>query len=481
MIFIRSKKHFNISKLGLLYIPLLFLAISFKPEIPPNVVLVYFDDMGYGDISVTGAIDYQTPNFDKLAHEGVFFSQFYSPQAVCSASRAGLLTGCYPNRIGFSGALDHTAKIGLNPEETTIAEALKTKGYATAAIGKWHLGHLDQFLPTRHGFDQFFGIPYSHDMGPGHPSSKNYYPELPLYENEKIIERNPDFSQFTKTFTQKALDFIKANKRKPFFLYLAHPMPHVPLAASEAFIGKSKHGLYGDVIMELDWSIGQIRDFLQKNNLSENTLLIVTSDNGPWFNYGNHAGSAGGLREGKGTTFDGGQKVPAMMAWKGSLPEGKILNGLASGIDILPTICEATGAHLPDRQIDGISLLSYLKGKTESPREMFLYYYRKNSLEAIRFQNWKLVFDHPGRTYEGFEPGKDGQPGKVNENFSHKSGLYDLRRDPGERYDVSAYFPEIIEKLNSLADQARVELGDDLKNTKGKNNREIGKTKESNK
>jgi len=474
--FINQNKFFKINKAGIWYIPLMLLALSFKPQRSPNVVLVYFDDMGYGDIAISGAIDYQTPNFDQMANEGLYFSQFYSPQAVCSASRAGLLTGCYPNRIGFSGALDHTAKIGLNPEETTIAEALKTKGYATAAIGKWHLGHQKEFLPTRHGFDQFFGIPYSHDMWPGHPTTKNYYPELPLYQNEEIIERNPDFGQFTKLFTERALDFIKTNKRKPFFLYLAHPMPHVPLAASESFKGKSKQGLYGDVIMELDWSIGLIRKYLKENGLSENTLVIVNSDNGPWLNYGNHAGSAGGLREGKGTTFDGGQKVPALMAWKGTLPEGKILNGLSSGIDILPTICEATGAQLPARQIDGISLLSYLKGLTDSPREMFLYYYRKNNLEAIRYRNWKLVFDHPGRTYEGFEPGRYGQPGTVNENYNHKSGLFDLRRDPGERYDVSKYFPEVIEKLNELADKARLELGDDLKNIKGTGNRDIGKT-----
>ena len=462
-------------------LPILFFSFILKDKAvsKPNVVLVYLDDMGFGDLSRNGAQGYQTPNFDKMAHDGIYFSQFYSPQAVCTASRAGLLTGCYPNRLGFSGALDHTAKIGLNSEEETIAELLKAEGYSTAAFGKWHLGHLSEFLPTKHGFDEFYGIPYSHDMWPNHPVTKNYYPELPLIEGEKTIQTNPDQSQFTTSFTEKTIDFIKRKKDKPFFVYLAHPMPHVPLAVSDKFKGKSKQGLYGDVMMELDWSIGQVRETLIKLKLDENTLLIVTSDNGPWLNYGNHAGSAGGLREGKGTSFEGGQRVPCLMTWKGKIPAGMIANNLSAGLDILPTIVEATGAKMPKRRIDGVSLLSVLSGNTMvNPRTTFLYYYRRNNLEAVRDENWKLVFPHPGRTYEGFSAGKDGMPGSANENFTFEGGLYDLRRDPGERYNVIADNPEVVKRLTNLAEEARQDLGDDLTKSEGNNRRTIGKIKE---
>lgn len=450
-----------------------------KSTAKPNVILVYMDDMGFGDITRNGAQGYQTPNFDKLAHDGIYFSQFYSPQAVCTASRAGLLTGCYPNRLGFSGALDHTAKIGLNTEEETIAELLKAEGYSTAAYGKWHLGHLPDFLPTKHGFDEFYGIPYSHDMWPNHPVTKNYYPKLPLIEGDKTIQTNPDQTQFTTDFTEKTIDFIKRKKDKPFFVYLAHPMPHVPLAVSDKFKGKSKQGLYGDVMMELDWSIGQIRETLKKLKLEENTLLIVTSDNGPWLNYGNHAGSAGGLREGKGTSFDGGQRVPCMMAWKGKIPAGLVANNLSAALDILPTIVEATGAKMPKRRIDGVSILDVLKGNTtDNPRTSFLYYYKKNNLEALRDENWKLVFPHPGRTYEGFSAGKDGMPGGANENFAFQGGLYDLRRDPGERYNVMNDNPDVVQRLMLIANEARQDIGDDLTKSEGKNRRTIGKIKE---
>jgi arylsulfatase len=462
-------------------LPILFFSfiLKDKPALKPNVILVYMDDMGFGDITRNGAQGYQTPNFDKLARDGIYFSQFYTPQAVCTASRAGLLTGCYPNRLGFSGALDHTAKTGLNTEEETIAELLKAEGYSTAAYGKWHLGHLPDFLPTKHGFDEFYGIPYSHDMWPKHPVTKNYYPELPLIEGEKTIQTNPDQSQFTTSFTEKTIDFIKRKKDKPFFVYLAHPMPHVPLAVSDKFKGKSKQGLYGDVMMELDWSIGQIRETLKKLKLEENTLVIVTSDNGPWLNYGNHAGSAGGLREGKGTSFEGGQRVPCLMTWKGKIPAGLVANNLCAALDILPTIVEATAAKMPNRRIDGVSVLEVLKGNTAvNPRISFLYYYRKNNLEAVRDENWKLVFPHPGRTYEGFAAGKDGMPGGANENYAFEGGLYDLRRDPGERYNVMNDNPEVVKRLTQIADEARQDIGDDLTKSEGKNRRTIGKIKE---
>jgi len=447
-----------------------------KPQQPVNVVLIYLDDMGYGDLTLTGAVGYNTPNIDRLANEGIFFTHYYSPQAVSSASRAGLLTGCYPNRIGFSGALNHTGKTGINASEETIAEVLKKKDYVCGAFGKWHLGFQTQFLPTHNGFDEFYGIPYSHDMWDQNPTNKNFYPPLPLLEGDQVIATNPDNTQFTTQFTEKTIDFIRRNSKKPFFVYLAHPLPHVPLAVSDKFKGKSKQGLYGDVMMEIDWSIGQILQTLAELKLDENTLVIFTSDNGPWLNYGNHAGSSGSLREGKGTTYEGGQRVPCLMRWKGTIPAGTVCNKLVSGIDILPTLAAIANAPLPDKQIDGVNILPLMEGdNTANPRTSFYYYYRKNSLEAVSNGDWKLVFTHPGRTYEGFKPGADGNSGQVNDNFNFEGGLYDLRRDPGERYNVKVFYPEIVIELEKLAQQAREDLGDDITGNQGKNRREPGR------
>ena len=329
------------------------------------MVLIFTDDQGYGDTGAYGAFDFETPNLDKLAHEGVRFTHFYSAQAVCSASRAGLLTGCYPNRIGVSGAYFPQSKVGINPMEVTIAELLKQKDYATAIYGKWHLGHLEPFLPLQHGFDEYYGIPYSNDMWPvtyeGKPTEPGHwkhdrYPPLPLIEgNEQVatVDDLGDQDNLTTRYTEKAVDFIRRNKDKPFFLYLPHSMPHVPLGVSEKFRGKSRQGMYGDVIMEIDWSVGQIVKTLEEFNLTDNTIVIFTSDNGPWLNYGNHAGSTGGLREGKGTSFEGGQRVPAIIKWPGVAPEGEVIDRMASTIDILPTLAEITGTKLPDHKIDG--------------------------------------------------------------------------------------------------------------------------------
>lgn len=447
-----------------------------KIKTPPNIILFYLDDMGYGDLTITGSTDYNTPNIDNLANNGMFFTHFYSPQAVSSASRAGLLTGCYPNRVGITGALSHRSSIGISSDEKTIAGVLKKKGYATAIFGKWHLGFQDQFLPTNHGFDEFYGIPYSHDMWPLHPTGS--YPNLPLYENTKIInpELTPeDVAQFTMTFTDKAINFIKRNKDNPFFVYLPNPLPHVPLYVSSKFKGKSKQGMYGDVMMEIDWGVGQIMETLEKEGLDKNTLVIFTSDNGPWINYGNHAGSTGGLREGKGTSFEGGQRVPCLMMWKGVIPEGIVCNNLTSAIDILPTLAAVSHTSLPKNKIDGVNILPLLKGDFEAnPRETFYYYYRENSLEAIRHGSWKLVFPHPGRSYQEHQPGNDGKPGIVSANHLFEGGLYNLRRDPGELYDVSESNPEIVELLNQLAEEAREDLGDDLTGRTGRNRREPG-------
>ncbi len=459
-----------------------------KPQ-TPNVVLIFMDDLGYGDLSCYGALQYKTPNLDRLASQGVRFTNFVSAQAVCSASRAGILTGCYPNRVGISGALMPDAKIGLNPDEETIPEVLKKRNYKTAAVGKWHLGHLREFLPLQQGFDEYLGLPYSNDMWPvnydGKPAMadkndrKFNYPPLPLIDgNEKVreIKTLDDQSELTTLYTERAVRFISQHKKEPFFLYMAHSMPHVPLAVSSKFKGKSQQGMYGDVLMEIDWSVGEILKTLEKNGLDKNTLVIFTSDNGPWLNFGNHAGSTGGLREGKGASFEGGQRVPCLMKWPGHIASGTVCNKLASTIDILPTLAAITQAPLPEKKIDGVNILPLMLGdENANPRETFLYYYRKNSLEAVRKGDWKLVFAHPGRTYIGFKPGADGFPGSVNENFQHEEGLYDLRRDAGERYDVKEYYPEVIAELKKIAEDARQDLGDDIQKAEGKNRREPGR------
>jgi arylsulfatase A-like enzyme len=462
-----------------------------KPEYDitqPNIVLILTDDLGYGDIGVFGATGFQTPHLDRMASEGMRFNDFLVSHAVCSASRAALLTGSYANRVGITGALNPHAMIGLNPEEETMADILNKEGYSTIAIGKWHLGHHPEFLPTNHGFDEYLGIPYSNDMWPltydnvrATPETharKASFPELPLIHNtEKVGEFTTieEQDQITTLLTDKATQFIRDNRDHPFFLYLAHPMPHVPLAVSDKFKGKSEQGLYGDVIMEIDWSVGEIVRTLEELNISENTLLIFTSDNGPWLNFGDHAGSSGGLREGKGTSWEGGQRVPALMKWPAVIPPGTVCAQLASTIDLLPTFTEITGSALPVKRIDGVSILPLLKGDMgSSPRESFWYYYRQNSLEAVRWHNWKLVFAHPGRSYEDFEPGKDGMPGEINSNYLFEAGLYDLRRDPGERYNLIEYYPEIVDKLERIADEARSDLGDDLTGSPGQNLRQPG-------
>jgi arylsulfatase A-like enzyme len=452
-----------------------------KPEPKtPNIVLFFLDDLGYGDLSVNGALGYKTPNLDRMAAEGTRFTNFLAAQAVCSASRAALLTGCYPNRVGISGALGPQANVGLHPDEETIAEVVKKKGYATGIFGKWHLGSGKEFLPLQQGFDEFYGVPYSHDMWPLHPwQERAKYP--PLYwidgnERGNEIKDLEDASEITTTVTNKAVEFIKKNKKKPFFLYVPHPLPHVPLAVSSKFKGKSGRGVFGDVLMELDWSVGTILEELKKQGLDKNTLVIFTSDNGPWINYGDHAGSSGGFREGKGSSFEGGHRVPALARWPGVVPAGRVTNQLLSTIDILPTIAKLVGAALPDRKIDGIEFVDLLKGDdTKANRQEFLYYYRKNSLEAVRKNNWKLVFAHPGRTYDGSLPGKNGQPGSAPEDRFFPKALYNLERDPGEKYDVLEQNPEVVAELEKIAEAAREELGDELQNRVGKNQRPVGR------
>jgi len=453
--------------------------IAQQKNTSPNIILIYMDDMGYGDLSCYGAVDIQTPVLDKMAAEGMRFTNFLTTQAVCSASRASLLTGCYANRVGISGALWPKAGVGLSPDETTIAELLKQKNYATAAFGKWHLGDVKGYLPKSHGFDEYYGIPYSNDMWPvwydGTPAkqgtNKSGYPPLPLIEGDERVSTITTLdqqAQLTASLTDKTISFVEKNKNHPFFVYLAHPMPHVPINASPAFKGKSKQGLYGDVIQEIDANVGRIIQKIEELKLDKKTLIIFTSDNGPWFNFGNHAGNTGGFREGKGTSFEGGHRVPCIMYWKGVIPAGKVMNQLASTIDVLPTIAAMTNTQLPERKIDGVNLLPLLQGDlTQTPRSEFYYYYRKNSLEAVRKDNWKLVFEHPSRSYLNQVPGKNGFPGPSPEDVMMPKALYDLRRDPGERYDVQKEFPEIVKMLETIAEKARQELGDDLQKRSG--------------
>lgn len=450
----------------------------------PNIILIYMDDLGFGDLSCNGALGHTTPAIDKLAARGMRFTNFLTAQAVCSASRAALLTGCYPNRVGVSGAYFPGSKVGLSSEEVTIAELLKQKNYKTSAVGKWHLGDHPSFMPLNQGFDSYFGLPYSNDMWPVHydgsPSAnwKKSIPTLPLILNKDtfaLINTLQQQGDLTKQYTERAVSFIESNKKEPFFLYLAHSMPHVPIAVSNRFENHTGKGLFADLMAEIDWSIDSIVKTLDRLRLTKNTIIIFTSDNGPWLNYGNHAGSAGGFREGKGTTFEGGHRVPALICWPAVIPPGTVCNQLASNIDIFPTLADIVKVALPSTTLDGLSFLPFLQGNINNPiRREFLYYYRKNSLEAVRYDQWKLVFKHPGRTYTQHLPGNDGFPGNAPEDFSFPLALYNLSRDPSESYDVQEAHPDIMEKLVRLANKARADLGDDLTGVNGNGRRTVG-------
>ena len=440
----------------------------------PNVILILMDDMGYGDLGCYGGFPYKTPNINRLAANGMRFTNFYSAQAVCSASRAAFLTGCYPNRIGVNGAFSPSSGIALNPEEETIARLLKNDGYKTAMFGKWHLGQKAPFLPLSYGFDEFAGIPYSHDYWPvnynGQPldttTPRGKWPVLRLIEGNtptKAMTTLDDAATLTGMFTEKAVSFIQKNKNSPFFLYLAHPMPHVPLAASEKFKGKSGGGLFGDVMEEIDWSIGEIMKTLRANGLEKNTIVIFTSDNGPWLTYGNHAGNTGGLREGKGTAWEGGVRVPFIIHWPAQIAPGTVCSNMAASMDLLPTIINACGARQPAKKIDGIDIRPLLKQEPgANPRDEFVYYYDRCSLKGVRKGQWVLTFPCVSQTYKRISAiGNDGYPGKY-ANDSVKLALYDLRTDPGETLDVKENYPEIVTELTAIADRYRKTIGDDL-------------------
>jgi len=447
----------------------------------PNIIIIFADDLGYADIGCFGAKKIKTPNLDKMAKEGIRFTEFYVAQPVCSASRAALLTGCYPSRVGIFGALGPSSKIGINSNEVTIAELVKQKGYATAIFGKWHLGHHKPFLPIYHGFDEYFGLPYSNDMWPYHPEAKpGSYPPLQLIENDHAVITNvtaEEQKMLTTWYTEHAVKFIEKNKDRPFFLYLAHSMPHVPLFVSDKFRGKSKAGLYGDVIMEIDWSVGQILETLKRCNLDQKTLVIFTSDNGPWLSYGNHAGSAYPLREGKGTVWEGGVRVPFIARFPGVIPPGKVCKEPAMTIDLFPTIANLIGATLPTNKIDGMDIFNLLTAKpgAKSPHEAFFFYYNANELQAVRSNKWKLILPHTYKTLQGVTPGKDGIPARYKTVKIEKPELYDLKKDPSETKNVADKYPDIVQNMMKLVERCRQELGDNLTKQKGEGVRPPGR------
>lgn len=461
---------------------------------PPNIVLIVADDLGFADAGCYGAKDIRTPNLDRMAKEGTRFTNFNVAQPVCTASRAALMSGCYPNRIGLAGALNHTSVTGIHPNETLLPEYLKRQGYATACYGKWHLGTRPMFDPTKHGFDTWFGLPYSNDNGPLHPVIRTI-PALPLIENGKTIELDPDQSQFTKRFTDKATAFIAANKAKPFFLYLPHVMPHVPIFASKAFRGRSQRGLYGDVVEELDWSVGEVMKSLKENGIENETLVLFLSDNGPFLSYGSHAGRAEPFREGKLTTFEGGVRVPFLARWPGKVPADSHSKAFVTGLDLLPTLTKLANVSKLDRPVDGLDLSGALLSTAGAKDRESFAYYSGSELHAVRFGRWKLHLAHDYLTVNG-PPGRDGKPANyaamkplaieesgirgIASRHGYKveriaQSLFDLDADPGESNDVSAAHPDVVNRLLELTGTYRADLGDAIVGRKGAGLREVGR------
>ena len=449
----------------------------YRTEKKPNVIVIFVDDLGYGDLGCYGSPT-KTPYIDQLALEGSKFNNFYVPVPVCSASRAALLTGCYPARIGIPGVLFHKDTIGINTKEYTLAEMFRDKNYKTACIGKWHLGWQKSFLPLQHGFDYFYGLPYSNDMWPrsdidGSPVKPNSYksnlPELSLIRQNTAVETITsidDQGKLTSRYTEEALAFIKQNKKKPFFLYLAHSMPHIPLGVTSGFNNKNQT-FYANVVNEIDWSVAQITKQLERLDLTDDTIIIFTSDNGPWLNYGNHAGSTGGLREGKGTCWEGGVKVPFIIRWPNKIPANYENSGLASTLDIMPSLNKIINGKQPDLPIDGIDLSeSWLSKKVNSKREFIAYYNQKYKLEAVRKDHWKLILPHTYRSYNTIR-GNNGNKGKRVPISIKTPELYNLKSDPFESINISDSHPEIVKLLMDFANKIRRQFGDELTKING--------------
>ncbi|WP_152052995.1 sulfatase family protein [Tautonia marina] len=428
----------------------------------PNLVVIFTDDLGYGDLSCYGHPTIATPNLDRMAAEGQRWTQFYVGASVCTPSRAALMTGRLPIRSGMCNTrrrvLFPDSAGGLPASEITLAEALKDLGYATAMVGKWHLGHLAEFLPTNHGFDSYYGIPYSNDMDRVASAPEGRvaitepeieYFNVPLLQDTRIIERPTDQRTLTRRYTEQSLRFIRdhAQGDQPFFLYLAHSMPHVPLFRSEAFVDASRRGLYGDVIEEIDWSVGQILDTIRELGIAEETLVVFTSDNGPWLTYDQQGGSAGLLRNGKGSTWEGGMREPFLAWWPGTIPTGQVVPDLGSTMDLLPTAVRLAGGEPPsDRVLDGVDLRPALFGAGPSPRDS-MFYYRGTELYAVRLGPYKAHFI----TQEPY--------GRDTNRIEHDPPLlFHLEHDPSERFDVSADHPEVLATIQALADAHRASV-----------------------
>ena len=443
-----------------------------KNNYSPNIVFILTDDLGYGDLSSYGSETIETTNIDKLAEDGVKLTSYYAAQPVCSASRAAILTGAYPNRLGIYNAFGPTSDSGINHNEYTLAEMLKDNGYKTGIFGKWHLGSKKEFFPTKHGFDEFYGILYSNDMWRWHPENPEGYPQdLLLYRNENAIKEIIDQSSLTNDITSESINFIKKNKDHPFFLYIAHPQPHVPLFVSEDFTNITGKGLYADVITEIDYSVGRIIKYLEENNLSDNTIFVFTSDNGPWLSYGNHSGSSGIYREGKGTTWEGGVRVPSIIKFPNGLKQS-IIDEPVMAIDWMPTFANITKSKLSENKIDGKDIWPLLSGEVnQTPHKELYFYYRVNELHSIRMNDWKIHFSRTYRSLNGRVGGKDGIPVKYDMNFIESNELYNLKDDPQEKINVYDRFPKIAKKMEKLADEARIKLGDNLQGVEGKENR----------
>ena len=412
----------------------------------PNFVIIFADDQGYQDVGCFGSPSIRTPNLDRMAAEGMRFTDFYSAASVCSPSRAALLTGCYPPRVGITKVLFPRDNIGLNPEERTIADILKGRGYATACIGKWHLGHLPEFLPTSNGFDSYLGIPYSNDMDGVKGKDRNldrawrrkdYSPwNVPLMRDEEIIERPANQTKLIERYTDEAVEFIRSSRDKPFFLYLPHTMPHIPLFVSDEFYVEDVQKAYRATIEQIDWSVGRVLGALKDAGVDKNTLVVFTSDNGPWLGKKHHGGCALPLRDGKFSTYEGGMREPCIMRWPGKIPAGKVCSEVSGTIDLLPTFARLAGAEIPaGRVIDGRDIWPLMEGRPGviSPHEAY-FYYRGNNLEAVRSGKWKL------------------------RRVKKKTELYDLRADISEKNNLAENHPDIVKRLTSTMQKFDAEL-----------------------
>jgi arylsulfatase A len=434
---------------------LALLPLSLAPAAhKPNIVFIFCDDLGYSDIGCNGAEKKKTPNIDRMAEQGVNFTDFHVTAPVCSPSRASLMTGCYPLRVDLARSwagpyvLLPADKKGLNPEETTLAEMLKAAGYATGMFGKWHLGDQPEFMPTNQGFDEYYGIPFSNDMKrkAGRKGAANHGHYLPMFRNKEVVELSPDQRYLTRNLTREAIRFIREHKDGPFFVYLPHPMPHVPVYASPEFEGKSGHGIYGDAVQELDGSVGEILDALKQLGIDRNTLVVFSSDNGA-INHGENHPLAGG----KGTILEGGMRVPCVMRWPAGMPAGRTCGELITVMDFLPTFARLAGGKLPEKKIDGHDILPLMAGEEEarSPYEVF-YHYRIDQLRAIRSGKWKL--------HLALDPTLEGWDGK--RSGTAELALYDLDADIGESKNVAAEHPEVVARLTAYVEKARNDLGD---------------------